>query len=177
MSRCKYLGNLFSPLCKVTCQTNAPSKVNIKVTGRCKYFGNLLPQSFSTSHTITVERSHIAKSQCGDMTREASARCQSEGLDANILAICSRRGRSYGVCSGMWWHQLVTSNLSSATTTSQVSSSSMSPCQNVKELKRTKFKNQCFWHEQDWLRYEALSREGAPGLCHQRLACENMPSN
>ena len=63
MLRCKYLGNLFSPLCKVTRQTNACSKLIVKVTGEYKYFGSLLPPSstFSTSHTITVERRYCWK--------------------------------------------------------------------------------------------------------------------
>ena len=55
---------------------------------------------FSISHTIKW-REVTLPNHSGDMTQETSVRCQSEDLDANILAICSRRGRSYGVCSGM----------------------------------------------------------------------------
>ena len=53
----------------------------------------------------------------GDTTREIWGGCQSEEVDANILTISSPRSRSYDVCSGMWWHQLVTSTTTTSSST------------------------------------------------------------
>ena len=53
----------------------------------------------------------------GDTTREIWGGCQSEEVDANILTISSPRGRSYDVCSGMWWHWLVISTSTTSSST------------------------------------------------------------